>query len=160
MRLIHLVLALISSPVAAANLIGMEVPPYPDNLEEIAGACVGGPPRTADICDYSIGILGDPEGTPLYLYAGKFLRRGDKGHPYWRIIDAIPYPKFPKGYDFTMSGCRQNGVEDSMIVAVVKITDEEWHTEVREAYRLDIGQQKFVTVEPKGVECLNEGWGL
>ncbi len=160
-RLIHFaLLAVVPGYVAAGNLIGSEVPPYPDNLKEIVGACVGGPPRTPDICDYSIGVYGDSKETPLYLYAGKFLRYDDKGNPYWLIIDAVPYPKVPKGYQVSMSTCRQNGVDDSMIVAVVKTVDEEWHRDVWRAFRLDLKRQKFLTLEPKGIECLNEGWGV
>ena len=58
MRLIHFALLLVAPGyVMAADLIGSEVPPYPDNMEDTGGACVGGPPDTSDICDYSIGIL-------------------------------------------------------------------------------------------------------
>ncbi len=161
MRLFHFaLLAIVPGYVPAGNLIGAEVPPYPGDLKEIVGSCVGGPPRTPDICDYSVGIFGDTKETPRYLYAGKFLRYDDKGNPYWLIIDAMPYPKLPKGYEIAISTCSQSGVDDPMIVAVVKTVDEEVHTDVWKAYRLDLKRQKFVSLETKGIECLNEGWGV
>jgi hypothetical protein len=161
MRIIQFTLLMVvSGCVMAADLIGSEIPPYPDNLKEVLGACVGGPPSTPDICDYSIGVLEGPKGTLLYLYAGKFLRHGDKGIPYWLITDVMPYPKFPKGYRVVVSTCRQNGVDDRTIVAVVKVVDEEWYKDVTLAYKLDLKQQKFVSLKPKGIVCLNEGWGV
>ncbi len=159
-QMFFVLLAVAPSYVGAGDLIGSEVPPYPDNLKEIGGACIGGPPRTPDVCDYSIGILGDSEEAPVYVYGGKFLRRDDEGHPFWRVIDAMPYPKLPRGHEFAMSTCRENGVDDATIVAVVKITEEEWHTHVLQAFRLDLKQEKFVPLNPKAIECVNEGWGL
>lgn len=160
-RLIYCVLlVVVPCYVAAADLKGSEVPPYPDNLKEVFGACVGGPPSTPDICDYSIGALEGPKGAPLYLYAGKFLRHDDKGTPYWLLADVVPYPKFRKGYRLVVSTCRQNGVDDRTIVAVVKAVDEEWYKDVTQAYKLDFERQKFVPLKPKGIVCLNEGWGV
>lgn len=142
-----------------ANLIGLEVPPYPDDLKDTGGACVGGPPNTSDICDYSIGTLTDSKGK-LFLYAGKFIGRGDNGKPRWLITDVMPYPKLPKGYQVAISTCRQNGVDDRTIFAIVKMVDEEWYRNIARAYKLDIKQQRFVSIGTKGIECGNEGWGV
>jgi hypothetical protein len=158
MRLIHFVCLLaLSTPVFAADLIGSEIPPYPDGLKEAEGACVADSLGADNICNYAIGVLANANDEPTHIYAGKFLRYDKENAPYWLVTDAIPYPKLPDDYFVAFATCRENGKDDSTIFAAVKGEDTEIYKNILWAYRLDLTQQKFITLDTKGVDCRSEG---
>ena len=46
--------------VAATDLVGRVVPPYPAGLDELGGSCVSDSTDPARVCDYSVGVLASP----------------------------------------------------------------------------------------------------
>ncbi len=145
--------------VYAADLVGTEIPPYPAGLDESGGACVGDSLGTEHVCDYSIGTLVNADEETAYIYAGKFLRNDDKGLAYWKVTDALPQSKLAEGHYITYTSCTQDGKPDSTIFAEVtgnKDVEAFKGKDIVWAYRLDLKSEKFVKLDGKGLECVNE----
>ena len=66
----------------AVELVGKTMPPYPDGLREVGGACLSDSTDAGHVCDYSIGLLADanadPDAEPLmrYVIAGRMADMG------------------------------------------------------------------------------------
>ena len=151
-------------PAAATELIGQEVPPYPDGLVSRQGSCVTDSPGYEHVCDYQLALVEDADGTPRYVVAGQAVGHDANG-PRWRVLDAIVHPGLAADEYLALGACRLHGTADDepdpAIVAVVGFGgDVEWFDDVRRAWRLDFAQQRLVELPVAGVQCANEGYGL
>ena len=154
-------------PVAAGavDLVGKTMPPYPEGLRDVGGACLSDSTDPAHVCDYSIGLLADagtdPEADAVlrYVVAGRMAGR-DGPLALWKITDALAYPRVAKGFFWQAGSCRVDKVEDAQLVAVVRQDgSQEYLTDVAWARRLDLKSGKFSVVDPARVDCVNEGYG-
>ena len=154
---------------AAVELVGKTMPPYPDGLREVGGACLSGSADPGHVCDYSIGLLADasadrdddPDAEPLmrYVTAGRLAGR-DGATALWKITDAQAYPKVAKGFFWQAGTCRVDKVGDARVIAVVRQgLEQEYLSDVAWARRLDLKSGKFEAVDPARVDCINEGYG-
>ena len=151
--------------VAAADLVGKVMPPYPAGLDELGGSCVSDSADPAHVCDYSIGVLATPargtggEPVPRFVVAGQFAGRdGDRAQ--WRITDALPYPAGRSGYYLQFGTCRVNGRDDPRVAAIVRQhdTSTEWLKDVAWAGRLRLPNGRFDVLEARTVDCVNEAY--
>lgn len=135
--------------------IGAIVPPYPDGLTSLGGACAG-PPGSAEECALVVGTL-DPEGggAPVALYAGRRAGEDAEGLPLWTVTDIIALPDIPDDRFVNYSTCRM-GLAGLHPVAVMRsgsgqITPESgaWTA----ALELDSG--RFVEIAPAAATCEN-----
>lgn len=154
-------------PLAAGvvELLGKTMPPYPDGLREVGGACLSDSTDSGHVCDYSIGLLADvdadPDAEPVmrYVIAGRLVGR-DGGSALWKVTDAQAYPKAAKGFFWQAGTCRVDKVEDPNLIAVVQQGQEqEYLTEVIWARRLELKNGQFAVIDPARVDCINEGYG-
>ncbi|HEY0683061.1 MAG TPA: hypothetical protein VGD45_12075 [Steroidobacter sp.] len=153
--------AILPAAALASSLVGSTVPPYPDGLKDIGGSCIARALRGTDrSCDFSIGILADSNDVPKILYGSRLAGRDESNHALWTITDAMPYPEVPEGYTLAVASCQDNGERDEGIVAVVRLAETEWLTEVLWIRRYNFGTKKFIEHPSAGVRCINEGWGL
>ena len=164
------VLLLLALPLGANAvehaLVGRTMPPYPDGLREVGGICLADSRNPGAVCDYSIGLLADigndPEAAAVmrYVVAGRIQGR-DGTVALWKITDALPYPAVARDYYWQAGSCRVDREEDSKVIAVVRHDlEQEYSGDVAWARGLDLESGKFVKVDPKRVDCLNEGYGL
>jgi len=153
MRRIAIILALMGS-AQAADLVGTTVPPFPDGLDEQGGSCIG--PTPERLCERGVGILIDAAGKQVGVYTGTEAGHRPDGRALWRVTDQLPYPKLGKGQDLIFAQCRHQGVDDGTVMAVVRRSKLEWLPAVSWAYRVDGASGKFVKLDPKGVDCVNE----
>jgi hypothetical protein len=151
--------------VGAVELVGKTMPPYPEGLREVGGACLSDSTDTGHVCDYSIGLLADAsedsdaEPVMRYVTAGRLAGR-DGPLALWTITDAQAYPKVAKGFFWQAGTCRVDKVDDPRVIAVVRQGQEqEYLTDVAWARRLDLKSGKFTTIAPVRVDCINEGYG-
>lgn len=153
----------------AVELVGITMPPYPEGLREVGGACLSDSTDSSHVCDYSIGLLADanaepdagPDAEPLlrYVTAGRLAGR-DGPSALWKITDAQAYPKVAKGFFWQAGTCRVDKVDDPKVIAVVRQgLEQEYLRDVAWARRLDLRSGKFVAVDPARVDCINEGYG-
>jgi hypothetical protein len=149
----------------AVGLVGKTMPPYPEGLREVGGACLSDSTGTDHVCDYSIGLLADasadPDAEPLmrYVTAGRLVGR-DGPLALWKVTDAQAYPKVAKGFFWQAGTCRVDKIDDAKVIAVLRQgLEQEYLSDVAWARRLDLKSGKFVAVDPARVDCINEGYG-
>ncbi|RYZ73822.1 MAG: hypothetical protein EOP91_04155 [Lysobacteraceae bacterium] len=166
LALAGLLAASVPAETWAVELIGRTMPPYPDRLQDIGGACVSDSIDPDHVCDYSIAVLGtatsadaDAEPQPRYVVAGRMAGR-DGAKALWKITDAQPYPEVARGFSWQVGNCRLDKVDDGRVVAIVRQDrQQEYLAEVSWARRLDLVSGKFATLAPSRVDCVNEGYG-
>lgn len=153
----------------AVELVGKTVPPYPEGLREVGGACLSDSSDPGRVCAYSIGVLADadvdpgpgPDAEPSmrYVTAGRLAGR-DGPSALWKITDAQDYPRVAEGFFWQAGTCRVDRIEDANVIAVVRQDLEQAYlTDVAWARRLDQKSGKFAVLDPARVDCVNEGYG-
>jgi hypothetical protein len=164
-RIALLALAMLPMAAGTVELIGKTMPPYPPGLRDVGGSCLSESADPAHVCDYSIGLLGDAdanpeaEPSPRYVVAGRMAGR-EGPLALWKITDAQAYPKVGKGYYWQAGSCRVDQADDAKVIAVVQqSSDQEYLTDIAWARRLDLTTGKFSAIDPKRVDCINEGYG-
>lgn len=164
-RVAPLVLAVLPMAASAIELIGKTMPPYPPGLRDIGGSCLSDSTDPAHVCDFSIGLLADAdadpnaEPVPRYVVAGRMAGR-EGPLALWKITDAQAYPKVEKGYFWQAGSCRVDKIDDAKVIAVVQQgSEQEYLTDIAWARRLDLNSGKFSVIDPKRVDCINEGYG-
>lgn len=146
-----LALFLLANPCTADNLVGTTVPPYPHQWQEEGGSCI------ISACDYSLGVL--KKANQRLFYFGKNVDHTSR-IAHWQVLDQMPYPEAPTGYEVVYAACERDGQADSSIIAVVQSSDSEWLNKVRFAYRANPETEQFETLSTQGIRCENVGWGV
>lgn len=149
--ILMLSLLLLTSTCTANELIGQTTPPYPDHWQEEGGSCL------LD-CNYSLGVL--IKGQQRLWYLGKKSPQSTANKPRWQILDTMPYPEPPEGYELTYSTCENQGTPDPSLIALVKTADTEWLDQLRFVYKANIAKGSFETISTQGVRCENLAAGL
>lgn len=82
----------------------------------------------------------------------------DPGTGEYRIADVLEVKNIQSGWQLRTTFCRQNTVENSELVALVKSsTSEEFLKPAKQAWRFSRDKRKFEAVSTKGIDCLSEG---
>ena len=157
---LHRLAELMTPP--SVNIVGTVVPPYPQGFDSFEGTCIAGKGKTAQPCQYTIGILqASRDDTPVGIFAGTYDHL-ENNFIRWKVTDYIQYPAVPNGHTFTSVGCQLNGTEDETILAVLEpekgnsmepagLGKAIW------ARKLNVASGKFTTVGTSSVKCLYEG---
>lgn len=158
--------AVIATAFAADDsLVGKTVPPYPAGLDELQGSCISGGPLPAQVCDYSLTVVGRfaadraQGATATQVLALRNLDSGAR-QARWTVTGAVAVPKPRKGYELQIGTCRVDRVDSPNVVAFVRHGDREYSRDVRWARQFDIASGMLVPVESKRVDCINEGLGV
>lgn len=149
--IINLALMLFASTCPATEIVGSIVPPFPKGWQHEGGSCIAN-------CNFSIGELRTPYGLAFFL--GKSVHRVNSKKAHWLVLDQMPFPKTPNGYQVVYSLCERYGKSDDTIIAIVKTTDTEWYSTVFRAYKANLNIGRFQTTSTRGIRCLNDGWGV
>lgn len=158
--------AVIATASAADDgLVGKTVPPYPAGLDELQGSCISGGPLPAQVCDYSLTVVGrfaadrTQGATATQVLAMRNLDPGAR-QARWIVTDAVASPKQRKGYELQIGTCRVDRVDSPNVVALVRHGDREYSRDVRWVRQFDIASGMLVPVAAKRVDCINEGLGV
>lgn len=84
------------------------------------------------------------------------------GGPDARYIlkDALFIEHLPKNYSINYGLCSFEGLEDTYIVAIMKVNkDKEFYTKCKKAWRINPVTRVFEEIDPKKVQCINESYG-
>lgn len=144
-------LLFLASTSSADHLIGKTIPPYTDDWQAEGGACLLN-------CNYSLGVL--IKGQERLFYLGKTSPQSTAREPRWQVLDTMPYPEAPDGYELVYSACEHQGTPDPSLIALVKTVDAEWLDQVRFVYKANINKGVFETMSTAGVRCQNIRWGV
>ncbi len=154
-----------TASAADDSLVGKTVPPYPAGLDELQGSCISGGPLPAQVCDYSLTVVGRfaadraQGATATQVLAMRNLDSGAR-QARWTVTDAVAVPKARKGYELQIGTCRVDRVDSPNVVAFVRHGDREYSRDVRWVRQFDIASGMLVPVAAKRVDCINEGLGV
>jgi len=148
----------------ASALIGQIVPPYPDGLTEIGGACVPGGEGYEHVCDFGIAMVGSGAGggqSAMARYAVASRKVASTGaDPRWEVLDAVDAPALQPGYDLQMGGCKLDGKDAAGLFAAVRYGEGDQGTDIRWVRHFDTAAGKLVDVEIARVTCANPAAGV
>lgn len=80
----------------------------------------------------------------------------------YKILDVVVLGRIPANLCVITVDCRVNREFDSNIIAIVnpKKDDEEFFKKVVKAFRINRATRKIRSVGIKGIDCINDGYGL
>ncbi|MCF7222552.1 hypothetical protein [Marilutibacter chinensis] len=143
-----------------ADLIGHEVPPFPEALGELGGTCFSAPgsgPQSG-ICAYSVSIHGTDATRPTHAMVLKAVGR-DGDHVVWRVLEVVERPAI-EGAGFVHYGCESLAGDDVVVLAVADLApDGEWYEPLHRAWAFDFATEGIAEVDVAQVRCVNEGYG-
>ena len=105
--------------------------------------------------DYSISQLKNHELNVLLL--NKVLP-GPKST--FEIIDTLQIRNLRETEYISYQICRKDSVPDSEIIAIVLFDNAEYFSRVLKAWRANRKTGQIIEIETKGIDCLNEGYGI
>ena len=121
--------------------------------------------------DLGGGLMAEPiwfhyyrrrDGAYLVLANMALPRRPEAVRTRFRIADVLFIPSLEKGQEVSFY-CRQAGQDSRRaIVAVIQPdhdNEQEWWKDVRQAWNISLDAGRLGPINPKGIECANEGWG-
>lgn len=138
--------------VVPPSFAGSIVPPYPAEMKEREGACVG-TGDTLHVCEYSVAILDDAAGKPAWIYAGHSQGNDDLGKPRWLVTDVLPYPRTSQRRVLLIATCLYKKEADASVLAVVDDPQAEAKPATNWAYRVDPATGKFLQLDRRDVAC-------
>jgi hypothetical protein len=77
-----------------------------------------------------------------------------------KILGVLNLGKIEKNLQLKMSTCRKYSKNDGYIIALVKPSETEFHKVVLKAWRLDKNFNQFKEIDTKGIDCINDEYGL
>jgi len=81
----------------------------------------------------------------------------------FHIADILLIPALAKGQEVSYF-CRLAGQGTTQaIIAIIQPNrdyEEEWWKDVRRAWNISLQSGRIAPIDPDGIECINEGWGL
>lgn len=76
------------------------------------------------------------------------------------MLDTLQLKIPNRRQDFVCVECQEHGIADKDIIALVQLDEEEYFTTVLKAWRADTKMGKLYPIDPNGIICLNETFGL
>lgn len=73
------------------------------------------------------------------------------------VYDVIETTNIPKNYEINIATCRKNKTNNIEIIALVKMTNTEYFSQVSKAWRCNRDKMRFEYLDKKNIDCLNEG---
>src|SRR5574343_1416102 len=77
-----------------------------------------------------------------------------------KILGVLDVGKIDKNLQLKMSSCRKYSKNDGYIIALVKPSETEFHKVILKAWKLNNNSNQFKEIDTKGVDCINEDYGL
>lgn len=156
-----ILLALLINSCSVPLKRGDVVPRYPNGLIETSGQCIGGE-ASSEVCAFSIAVLSKTHSLPVFAVSKKLISRDESGKPLWQIEDVVSLPKNIQSMSIEGGVCRHLNIGDNTIIALVPKYDQnspEYIRAQRWAYRVELPNAKFVTIDPSNVLCGNTAIG-
>jgi len=130
-----LVVGVTAQPAAPpGSLIGMRVPPYPQGMKDVSGAC------SDANCRRAFGVIEEGD-VPRRVLALQFIERKPDGKPVWLVTDEVAYPRTERG-EF-VADCGVAGTAWPDTYAVIGAAENGDALPRRWAIRLDPASGRF-----------------
>jgi hypothetical protein len=128
----------------------------PEGYTELAGSML----PDADGREYALAhVLG--AGMNM-VWLEKLAYRDEQGGPHWEVRAAISIPPVGSDEALVLGGwCEASGRADRGVFALVGAdTYDDWFTEVRRAWRVDVARESIEAISTEDVRCENEFSGI
>ena len=77
----------------------------------------------------------------------------------YKAYDAIEISGLADNEAISYCFCRLNEEADGQIIAVYKVEDKEYFTQIVKAWRADYEKGEIYEIDTDGIDCVSEGWG-
>ncbi|MBF2079823.1 MAG: PPC domain-containing protein [Synechococcales cyanobacterium T60_A2020_003] len=91
----------------------------------------------------------------------------DDGRAIWKVLDVTRVPaenlalnESHRGDYFPTSGCLLNGTADPEVFAIVRTEDQEFFSDIQQAWRANRQTLSLESLPVEGIRCANPGWGV
>lgn len=78
----------------------------------------------------------------------------------FEILDTLQIRNLKNTEYISCQVCRKDKVQDSEIIAIVVYENKEYFSKVLKAWRANRKTGKITSISVKGIDCLNEGYGI
>ena len=133
------------------SLIGINYPPFPEEVEGIGGWITEEP--------YGIDQV-SIDGQELLLLS-RLIRRDSKGKAFFKVVNVLSLPSINTETEEIRGSCFVNGKEAPNMIFLAKWEEEKpYLTKARKAWRVE--GENFVEINPQSVnfQCENYAYGL
>jgi hypothetical protein len=129
------------------------------------------PVRSADECTLAAAYLVDYDEELRFgisidrcddhwkLKFKRFGGREDDGQPIWHVLELLEIHKEAADEVIVSQTCSIGGVEDHGIVVVAQQTDDDSFAQIRTAWKADREHGRWISIDPRTVQCWNEAAG-
>ena len=76
---------------------------------------------------------------------------------FYRVMDVVEVTEIHEGWKVRTTFCRQFGVDNVEVIALVKSSQAEYLKPASKAWRFNRDKRKFEALDPAGVDCRQEG---
>lgn len=110
-----------------------------------------------------ISDMNDPESVVVDVFKKGstsvvfFSVMADSATHAYQVMDAIEIKQIQPGWEVKTTFCREFGIGNIEIVALVQANTQTYLKNVKQAWRFKRDTKKFLPVNPKQVDCLKEG---
>jgi hypothetical protein len=103
-------------------------------------------------------------GLSVYAKSGYYIVVFDWSIPSekvkYKLLDILRVGPIKPQQDIILTMCRLNEKHDSQIIALVKTNNSEYFKTIYKAWRANKKTGRFEAISTKGIDCLNDGYGL
>lgn len=135
---------------------GTIFPPFPPEVKRLTGA----------VLDYDVGNEVEWSvhlveiGGEKYLWLSSFESR-EQQKAYFKVRHQLLLPKIKNNEYVYVTLCKSHKSDEVNITGIGNgDPDEEWHNNITAAYKLNLNAAKLEPINPIGVSCYNEGYGV
>ncbi len=134
--------------------------PQLKNYKDVGGSVIDNIKDNSS--NYEFGIAHLTDSIRHILIFEKFVREPNNSQPKYQILDTINIGIIRENEYIAYCHCRQDTTFDPEIIAlVVADEDKEYYDKIVRAWRADTKIGKIILLKnTKGINCVNEGYGL
>ena len=144
--------------ISMSSEVGRLCPPqaFPAGYDDLGGWMITDP--YAEVPQYSLSLTERRNGAKQ-IFLSHLQGRTKQGCAEWKLVRSFDLPEQP-AETVLVSECRLQGQLDRTVFVYAAKTDEQEYTTILRAWRVDLEHEAFVTIPPKNIVCVNEGYGL
>lgn len=125
------------------------------------------PPDLPNPDELRYGINNVLLGDKLLMLFSETIGYESDGRAIWTVLDAVSVPADNMMLSETVQGeympwsmCLLDGTADPEVLAIVRLEDEEFFSDIRQAWRANRQTGALEEISVEGIRCANPGWGV
>lgn len=143
-----------------------EAAPLPGRPTHLGGWMIV-PPGMQNPDELRYGVNNLLMGDNLVMLFSETIGHESDGRAIWTVLDAVSVPTDNLMLSETLQGeyipwtmCSLDGTADPEVLAIVRLEDEEFFSDIRQAWRANRETGALEEIPVAGIRCANPGWGV